>query len=82
MSETITKFGVARGEKLIGDTFEDVEAAKQHLANVEVTAASIGLESDVRIVTVEYTTTVGRPHVYKEPEPEVVETEAPADEQA
>lgn len=78
MSSTHTEYAVTRGEKVVGDTFRDVEVAKQHLAWVTGQMESIGLDPDVKLSTIEVTVTRGRPHVYREPEPEV-EPEQPAE---
>lgn len=70
-------YGVARGEKLIGDHWSDIATARGHLANIEGNMAQAGLESDVRLVTVEVETKIGRPHVYREPEESAPVEEAP-----
>lgn len=68
---TETRYGVARGESLIGPTFSTPEAMHQHHVWASEQARSIGLDpADLRLVTVEVETIVGRPHAYKEPEPE------------
>lgn len=67
MAETTTVYGVARGEKIIGNLFSDLDTARRHLAAIEDQIRAVALEPDVRLVTVEVTTTHGRPHVYKEP---------------
>ena len=81
-SKTDTRYGVARGEKLVHEElFIDVVSAKNHLQRVSEQMESIGLEPDVRLVEVEVKTSYGRPKAYKEPSDEVAE-DAPADEQA
>lgn len=78
-SKTETRYGVARGEKLVHEElFIDVVSAQNHLSRVSDQMESIGLEPDVRLVEVEVKTSYGRPKVYKEPSDEVAD-EAPVD---
>lgn len=76
--ETVTKYGVARGESIVGDLFDTPETMHRHHAFIEDSMRAAGLEPDVRLVEVEVTTTTGRPRAYKEP----VADEQPADEPA
>ncbi len=76
-STTVTKYAVARGEKILGESHEDVNGAKGELAHYEDGMRALGLEPDVRIVTFDVSTTTTRPRVYKEPEPEVAEDTEP-----
>lgn len=73
------KYGVARRKDLVSDLYDDVATARQQLAHVEDTMTSIGLKSDVRLVQVEVTTSVGPVEDYVEPvaddEPDVDEPE-------
>lgn len=73
---TATKYGVADGDRIIGDLFDNVDTARRHEAWVQDTSAQLGVESGARLVTVDVTTTYDRPHVYREPEA-VVEEAAP-----
>lgn len=82
-TDTVTKYAVARGEKIIAGEHTAVESAKSELAYIEGQMRAVGLEPDVRLVTFEVETTVksSRPRAYKDPEPEAEEVEGPADEQ-
>lgn len=70
MASTSTKFGVARGEKIIGEVYPDIDTAKRQLAYIEESMRAADLDPDVNIVTVEEKTTYGRPKVYSEAVPE------------
>lgn len=70
---TVTKFGVARGDDVLG-LYDDVDQAYQQKRHISETMQQIGLEPDVDVVTVEVKTTYGRPKVHVvtfdvEPEP-------------
>jgi hypothetical protein len=84
-SESV-EYGVARkgSQKVIGETFETVAQAEQHLAWVEGQIRSLGDEPDVRLVYVEVKTTRSNPKVYSPPKEETVEepVEAEAPEPA
>lgn len=72
--DTVTKYGVADGDRIIGDLFDDLDTAFRHEAWVRDMKARLGEESAARVVTVEATTTYSRPRAYKEPaESETIE---------
>lgn len=85
---TVTHYGVARGEKLIGYGYPMVEPAVAALSVAEQQMISVGLDPDLRLVEYDVETTVktGRVRAYREPtvdEPPVEETsteDAPAAE--
>lgn len=61
------QYGVARGEKILGDLFPTVADAREHLATIENALKTAGLESDVNLVEVDVKTVRSKPRVYKEP---------------
>lgn len=80
-THTVTKYAVARGQKIIGTHFDTVEGAQAELTHYEGLMTQAALEPDVRLVQFDVTTTTGHPKAYREPEPEVTETIAEAPEQ-
>lgn len=80
---TVTKFGVARGDDVLG-LYDDVDQAYQQKRHISETMQQIGLEPDVDVVTVEVRTTYGKPRVHvtasfsHEAEPEQDDGAAPA----
>lgn len=69
-SRTDTKYGVARGEKVIGDILHDTYAeAEGRLLDMEGAMRYADLEPDLRLVEIEVKTTYSRPHAAKAPEP-------------
>lgn len=66
--KSTTKYGVARGETIVGNLFSTIDEARRHLTWVEQTGEQLGIEPGThRLVTVEEKTTYGRPHAYTEP---------------
>lgn len=78
---TVTQYGVARGEKLIGIGYGHPAHAQDALHSVERQMTELGLDSDVRLVEFDVETIVktGRVRAYKEP---ADEAEEPAEEVA
>lgn len=71
-----TKYGVARGEKILSGDFTNVEPAKTELTHFEEQMRVVGLEPDVRLVQYDVTTTTSRVRAYREPvEGEEADTE-------
>ena len=69
MSDKVTRYGVARGEKIIGLMFDAIDEAKEHFANVSAAMVSVDLEPDVRLVEADYSVAVSKLRAYREPEP-------------
>jgi hypothetical protein len=78
---TVTHYGVARGEKLIGAGSTYLPAAQEALTVAEQQMIAVGLDPDVRLVEYDVETTVkaGRVRAYKEPTDEVPDAEPTAD---
>lgn len=64
---TVTKYAVARKEKLVGALHDAPSSAIAEHASVSATMESVGLEPDVRVVEVDVTTSISRPRAYREP---------------
>lgn len=72
-STTVTKYGVARGQKILTDGgFDTIDPARSELAWYETNMEAVGLKPDVRLVEYDITTTIetSKPRTYVEPEPE------------
>ncbi|MEV7827504.1 hypothetical protein [Microbacterium enclense] len=78
---TVTHYGVARGEKLIGTGSTYLPDAQEALSIAEQQMIAVGLDPDVRLVEYDVETTVkaGRVRAYKEPVDETVESEPTAE---
>ena len=82
--EKSIEYGVARkgSQRIIGSTFPTVEQAERHLAWVNGQIASLGEESNARLVYVEVTTSRSTPKVYVPPKDDEPEQEPEESEPA
>lgn len=80
-TETVLHYGVARGEKLIGEGTSSLAAAQQALFVAQQQMVAVGLEPDVRLVEYDVETTIkaGRVRAYQEPVEEPAEAEPATD---
>lgn len=78
---TVTHYGVARGDNLIGTGSTYLPDAQEALGIAEQQMIAVGLDPDVRLVEYDVETTVkaGRVRAYKEPAEETVEPETTAE---
>lgn len=66
-SSKTTKFGVARGNKLVSDGYDTPAIAQQQHAHMTESMEALSLKPDLHVVEFEVETIVGRPRTYVEP---------------